>query len=96
MAEFVFWSGQYKRWTTHKQIGIPFFARKVHIPHLSNVMKGNIRKITVQLNGENLTDWMLSGDDFVFGKTLLRGNYWLFIEVIYNDLEPTIYRRWNE
>lgn len=96
MAEMVFWSGQHKKWTTYREIGVPFFARKVHIPHLSKAMSGNMRRINIQLNGQPLTDWMLTGDYFVFGKTLLRGNYHLFIEITYNELDPVVYKKWNE
>jgi hypothetical protein len=97
MAEFVFWSGQYRRWTFHKQYGVPFYMRKIRIPHLEKVFEDEkIKTIHVQVDGQSLKDWFYKKDDLFFGKTFFRGNYSVCIEVTYSDLEPTVYRKWNE
>jgi len=95
MPESAFFSGDYRRWTFARQLGVPFYARQIRVPHLDDALKnGEIKSVSLQVNGNPIRGWRSAKDRIVFSLPLFRGNYSIYLEIIYTDLEQTVYRKW--
>ena len=94
MNSEAFFSGEYKRWTFQRQLGVPFYARKVRVPHLDHALRnGTIKSVVLQINGVK-TSFKAHKDHIVFHMPLFRGNYSIYLVITYTELEDTVYRNW--
>ena len=68
---YAFLAGEYRTWRKERWIEVPKFCKKALVRGLEHALEnGKIRKISVKIGSNEITDYTIVGDRVIFDKIL--------------------------